>query len=248
MTALIRAELAKLATVRTPRWVLFAQVVLLSMAASGAVVSGALPAERLAEESGLRTLLAHGGVVAIFSLAIGVTLSAGEFRHGTAVDTFLSEPRRERMMAAKLTAGLLAGLVAGAVVAVVTVALGVAWCAAKDVAFDWSIGWRSGVGVLLWQALYTVIGVALGAMVRAQSVAIVAAVAWLFVAETALGQLVGSIAGWLPATAAATLGYAPDDTLASALGSQAGGGLVLAGWTALAAAGALILTCRRDLA
>lgn len=244
MTGLIRAELAKLTTVRTPRWVLLAQIVLLAMAASGAVVSGALTAQRLASPDGLRLLLAHGGVVAIFSLAVGITLSAGEFRHGTVVDTFLTEPRRGRVMLAKLVAGLLAGLVGGAVVAGATLGLGVAWCAAKDVGFDWSVGWRSGVGVLLWQAFYTVLGVAVGAVVRAQAAAVVTAVAWLFVAETALGQLVGGLARWLPATAASALGNTPGDTLLS----QLAGGVVLAGWTALAAVAAVAVTARRDLA
>lgn len=243
MTGLVGAELAKLTTVRIPRWVLLAQVALLAMAGSGAVVSGALTAQRLATPSGLRLLLAHGGVVAVFSLAVGITLSAGEFRHGTVVDTFLTEPRRGRVMVAKLVAGLVAGLVGGAVVSAATLGLGVAWCTAKGVTFDWSVGWRSGVGVLLWQALYTVLGVAVGAMIRAQAAAVVAAVAWLFVAETALGQLVGPLARWLPATAASALGNTPGDTLVS----QVTGGAVLAGWTALAAAGAVVLTARRDL-
>ncbi len=244
MNALIEAELIKLSTVRTPRWVLLAQVLLLAAAASGAVVSGGLSAGQLATPEGLRMFLSHGGVVAIFSLAVGITLSAGEYRHGTVVDTFLTEPRRPRIVAAKLVAGLTAGLVAGLVVAAVTVGLGVAWCAAKDVPFDWSVGWRSAVGVLLWQVLYTALGTALGMMITAQSAAVVAAVAWLFVAETALGQLVGSLARWLPATAASALGNAPGEDMLS----QVGGGLVLTAWTAVAAAGALALTVRRNLA
>lgn len=244
MTALIRSELAKLATLRTPRWVLLAQVALLAMAASGAVVSGALTASKLATGDGLRQLLEHGGVVAIMSLAVGITLSAGEFRHGTVVDTFLTEPRRERVVAAKLAAGALAGLVVGVVVAGATLAIGAAWCSAKGVDMNWSIGWRSGVGVVLWQALYLVIGVAIGAIVRAQAAAVVAAVAWLSVAEAALSQLVSPVGRWLPATAATALGYAPDDRLLS----QLGGGLVLAGWTALAGLVAVVVTTRRDVA
>lgn len=243
MTGLVRAELAKLTTVRTPRWVLLAQVVLLSMAASGAVVSGALGADELARPDGLRRLLEHGGVVAVLSLAVGITLSAGEYRHGTVVDTFLTEPRRARVVAAQLTAGLLAGLVAGVVVAAATLALGVAWCRAEGVGLDWSVGWRSGAGVLAWQALYTVIGVALGAVVRAQAAAVVVAVAWIFVAETAVSQLADPVGRWLPATAASALGNAPDDGLLP----QPGGGLVLVAWTAVAAAGAVALTARRDL-
>jgi ABC-2 type transport system permease protein len=244
MTALIRAEIAKFTSVRTPRWVLLAQVVLLAMAASGAVVSGGLPARKLATVEGQRLLLEHGGIVAILSLAVGITLSAGEFRHGTVIDTFLTEPRRERVIAAKLAAGGLAGLVVGGIVAASTVGIAAAWCAAKDVGLDWSVVWRSAIGITFWQALYTVIGVALGAMIRAQSAAVVAAITWLFVAETAVAQLLSSVGRWLPATAAKALGNAPD----AGLLSQLGGGLVLAGWTAVAMLGAFALTRLRDLA
>lgn len=244
MNALIRSEILKLTSVRTPRWVLVGQIALLALAASGAVVSGVLDPANLAGGEGLRRLLEHGGVVAIMSLAVGITLSAGEFRHGTVIDTYLTEPRRERVIAAELAAGAVAGLVIGVVVAAATVGIAAAWCAAKDVSMDWSIAGHSAAGIVGWQALYTVIGIALGAMIRSQAAAVVVAVAWLFVAETALGQLVGSVGRWLPATAAAALGNAPD---AGLLG-QVGGGLVLTGWTAVAAAGAVVLTTRRDLA
>lgn len=243
MMALIRAEFIKLGSVRSPRWVPLAQIVLFSMAASGAVVSGALPAKDLATSDGLRLLLSHGGVGAILSLCVGITISAGEFRHGTALDTYLSEPRRERIVLAKLAAAGLAGIALGVVVAAATVGVGLAWCEAKDVRMDWSVAGRCAVGMVLWQALYTVIGVALGAMVRAQTVAIVVAVAWLFIAESALAQLVSTIARWLPATAASALGNAPGDWLLP----QVGGGLVLAGWTLVAAVGAVVLTRQRDL-
>lgn len=244
MRRLVAAELAKLATVRTPRWVLLAQVLLLAMAASGAVVSGALSAERMATADGMRTFLAHGGVVAILSLCVGVTLSAGEYRHGTVVDTFLTTPRRGRVVTAKLVAGGIAGLVAGVLVAASVVVLAVAWYGAKGVGLDWAVVARSAAGVVLWQVLYTMLGVALGAVIRSQVAAFVVAVAWLFVAETALSQLLASVGRWLPATAASALGNAPGDGYLP----QAGGGLVLAAWVALAGLVAVALTRRRDVA
>lgn len=244
MNRLIKAELVKLVTVRTPRWVLLAQSLLLAMAASGAVVSGALAAEVMATEQGMRTFLAHGGVVAILSLAVGVTMSAGEFRHGTNVDTFLTTPRRGAVVLAKLGAGALAGLVAGIVVAVVVLLLALAWYGTKDVALDAVVVARSLAGVILWQVLYTVLGVALGAVVRAQTAAVVTAVVWLFVAETALSQLLTSVGRWLPATAAAALGYAPGEGYLP----QIGAGFVLVGWTTLAGAAAVLTTRRRDVA
>jgi len=236
MNRLIRAELTKLTTVRAPRWVLLAQVVLLAMAASGAVVSGTLSAERMATSEGMRTFLAHGGVV-------GITMSAGEFRHGTVVDTFLTTPRRGLVVVAKLVAGALAGLVAGLVVVATVVLLAVIWYGAKGVTLDWHIVVRSTLGVLVWQILYTVLGVALGAVVRAQAAAVVAAVAWLFVAETAMAQLLTSVGRWLPATAASALGNAPGKGYLP----QVGAGLVLAGWTALAGLLAVEFTRRRDV-
>ncbi len=244
MTALIRSELLKLFTVRAPRWIVLAQIPLFAMAASGAIVSGAISTHDLATEDGQRLLLSHGGVGAILSLCLGITLSAGEFRHGTVVDTFLSEPRRDRVIAAKLTAAGMVGLAIGVIIAAATLVVGLIWCVAKDVTLDWSVAGRSAIGIVAWQALFTVIGAALGAMIRAQGAAIAASVAWLFIAETALGQLISSIARWLPASAASATGNAPADWLLP----QACGGLVLLGWTLAAAAGAVFLTRRRDLA
>ena len=244
MIPLIRSEILKLTSVRAPWWTAAAQVPLFAMAASGAVVSGALTAEDLATEAGLRLLLSHGGVGAILSLCVGVLLGAGEFRHGTVLDTFLSEPRRERVVAAKLAVAGIAGVVIGVVMAVATVGVGLAWCTAKDVTMDWSVASRSALGIVAWQALFTVLGVALGAMLRSQAVAVTTAVVWFFIAETALAQLMSTVARWLPANAASALGYASSDGLLS----QTGGGLVLLGWTLAAALGAVVLTRRRDLA
>lgn len=244
MIALIRSELMKLTSVRTPRWMVPAQILLFAMAASGAVVSGALSVQDLATGDGQRLLLAHGGVVAILSLCVGITMSAGEFRHGTVLDTYLSEPRQERVVLAKLAAAGLAGLVVGVLLAAATVGVGLAWCAARGVALDWSIAGRSAIGIVVWQALYTVIGVALGAMIRAQAAAIVVAVVWLFIVESALSGLISSVGRWLPAAAASALGNAP----AGWLLPQIGGGLVLAGWTLAAALGSIVLTRHRDLA
>jgi len=89
-----------------------------------------------------------------------------------------------------------------------------------------------------------VIGVAVGSLIRAQAAAIVTAVVWIFVAETALSGLVVSLGRWLPATAARTLGNAPD----AGLLPQLGAGVVLLGWAAVAAVGAAAVTMRRDVA
>ena len=244
--SLVASELIKLTSTRAARWILIAAAGLSALAISGAVFSGGVSLTELSTDAGLRTVLEHGGMASIMPLILGILISAGEYRHGTAVDTFLTEPRRARVVATKLLTGALVGVVAGLVCAIVTATTASAWYAAKDVPLDLGSTpvLRSLVGIVLWQALYTVIGVAVGSLIRGQAVAIVSVVVWMFVAETAVSELLVSLGRWLPATAARTLGNAPD----AGLLPQVGAGAVLLGWAALAAVGAVVATARRDVA
>ena len=242
---LLRAELAKLTSTRTAGWLVLSAAALSALAVSGIVAGGAVTQDALATETGLRTVLAHGGMAAILPLILGILISAGEYRHGTVVDTFLTEPRRDRVVGAKLAVGAGVGLVVGVLDAAVTAATAAAWYSAKDVGLDLGseVAVRSMVGIVVWTMLYGAIGVAVGAMIRTPPAAIVAVVVWLFIAETAVAGLLVDVGRWLPATAASALGNAALD---GAL-SQVGGGVVLLGWTALAAAGAFAATARRDV-
>lgn len=239
------AELLKLTTTRAARWILVSVALLAALAISGIVASGAVPQDQLSTDTGLRTVLTHGGLSALLSLILGILISAGEYQHGTVVDTFLTEPRRGRVIGAKLLAGALVGVVAGIACAATTATTVSAWYAAKDVPLDLgsTVVVRSLVGIVLWQLLYTVIGVAVGALIRGQAVAIISVAVWLLVVETAIAGLVVSLGRWLPATAASTLGNAPG----AGLLPQAGAGVVLLGWAAVATVGAVVATARRDV-
>jgi len=243
---LAHSELAKLLSTRTIRWVIAAELVLIALAESGAVESGALSSTKLATAAGMRALLVHGGLAAVMSLIIGVTISAGEYRHGTIADTFLSTPRRTPVLLAKFWIAAIAGLVAGVLSSVAALTTALIWYSVKGISYGASDGTvvRALVGVTAWHLLYAVIGVALGALIRAQSAAIVAAVVWIFIAETAVAGLAVSLGRWLPATAARGLGYDSSNGLLP----QAGGGVVLALWTAAFGVGAVIVTLRRDVA
>ena len=239
----LRAELLKLRSVRSSLWLLTSGAGLSALALSGSVASGVVP--DLASDEGLRIVLQHGGVGAILPLILGILISAGEYRHGTVVDTFLTEPRRTRVVVAKLVTGGILGLVAGLITCVTTALAATAWYAAKDVDLDLTsdVAVRSLVGVALWTLLYAALGVAIGAIIRTPPTAIVLAVVWLFIVESALAGLVVDLGRWLPGTAAGALGNAP----AYGLLSQGVGGLVLLGWTAVAAAAAVVATRRRDV-
>ena len=73
------------------------------------MASGTISKAKLATTDGTRTLLEHGGLAAIMTLVLGVTISASEYRHHTITDTFLSTPRRSPALAAKYTVAAAAG-------------------------------------------------------------------------------------------------------------------------------------------
>ncbi|GEN80468.1 hypothetical protein [Actinotalea fermentans] len=244
---LVAAELRKLASTRAPRWVAASAVGMTVLALSGAVASGGIPEDRLRTLDGLRQVLGHGGLAAILALVLGVLATASEHRHGTVVDTLLSEPRRGRVLGAKAVTLAAVGTALGVVVAVAAWLGTTAWYAGTDIDLPATLGdatvLRTLAGIVAWNALYAVLGVALGTIIRTPAGAIVTAILWLYVLETAVAGLLPDVAKWLPAMAALALGNAPDGDL---LG-QGAAGLVLVGWTVIGVAGAYIASTRRDV-
>lgn len=244
---LVAGELRKLTSTRAPRWVAASAVGMTVLALSGAVASGGIPEDRLRTLDGLRQVLGHGGLAAILALVLGVLATASEVRHGTVVDTLLSEPRRGRVLAAKAATLAVIGAALGVVVAAAAWLGTTAWYAGKGLDLPATLGdgtvLRTLAGIVAWNALYAVLGVALGTIIRTPAGAIVTAILWLYVLETAVAGLLPDVAKWLPAMAALALGNAPDGDLLA----QGAAGLVLVGWTTVGIAGAYVASTRRDV-
>src|SRR6266702_4790938 len=213
---LIRSEFRKLTSLRSPRLLLAAGPLIVAAGITGLVESGG----NVHDPATQRTALAHIGLAAILTLIFGILAVAGEYRHGTITDTFLSSPERGRVITAKLAVYALVGAVAGLVSAVVAVAVNLAFAA---------------------------IGVGLGALVRNVVAAVAAALAWIALIEGIAGQLLGSgLARWMPFSASEALGGT--SMLGSArLLPQWGGALVLLGYAAAFAVAAAVTTLNRDV-
>jgi len=241
----MRSEYRKLSTVRGP-WLLLAAGPLLVVAGiTGLVQSGsnvhdpALPTKALA----------HVAVAALFTLIFGILAVAGEYRHGTVTDTFLSFPARNRVFVAKLAAYGTVGGAAGLVSSAVAVGVTAAWWAAKGGSFHLlaADSWRTLGGGVAVNIAFAAIGVALGALVRNLAAAIAATLAWIAVIEGIAGQLLGAaLARWLPFNASEALGRA-NVTGTTKLLPQWAGGLLLAGYAAAFAVAAVVATLRRDV-
>jgi len=242
---LIRSEFRKLTSLRSPRLLLAAGPLIVAAGITGLVESGG----NVHDPATQRTALAHIGLAAILTLIFGILAVAGEYRHGTITDTFLSSPERGRVITAKLAVYALVGAVAGLVSAVVAVAVTAAWWAAKGSTFELSTGdtWRIVAGGVAVNLAFAAIGVGLGALVRNVVAAVAAALAWIALIEGIAGQLLGSgLARWMPFSASEALGGT------SMLGSarllpQWGGALVLLGYAAAFAVAAAVTTLNRDV-
>jgi ABC-2 type transport system permease protein len=240
----IRSEFRKLSTVRSP-WLLLAAGPLLVVAGvTGLVQSGGDVHDPAIQAKAL----AHVALAALFTLILGVFAVAGEYRHGTVTDTFLSTPGRGRVVAAKLAVYGAAGAVAGLVSAAVAVVVTAAWWAARGGSFHLSAGsLRILAGGVAVNIAFAAIGVGVGALLRNLALAIAAVLAWIALVEGMAGQLAGAgLARWLPFSASEALGRVTMIGPARPL-PQWGGGLVLAGYAIAFAAAAMVTTLRRDV-
>jgi ABC-2 type transport system permease protein len=242
---MIRSEFLKLGTIRGPWLLLAAGPVLVVAGVTGLVQSGG----NLRDPAVQSKALSHVALAALFTLIFGILAVAGEYRHGTVTDTFLSFPDRGRVVAAKLAVYGLVGAVAGLVSAAVALAVTAAWWAAKGGSFYLSAAgsWRTLIGGVAVNVAFAAIGVGVGALVRNLAAAIAAALAWIALVEGITGQLLGAgLARWLPFYASEALGRA-DMTGTAKLLPQGGAGLMLAGYAALFAIAAVVTTLRRDV-
>jgi ABC-2 type transport system permease protein len=242
---LIRSEFRKLTTVRG-LWLLLAAGPLIVVAGiSGLVAQGG----DVHDPALQGRAYAHVGLAAICTLIFGVLAVAGEYRHGTIADTYLSSPRRHRVVAAKLAVYGLTGAAAGLVSALTAIAVTAAWWAALGgtVRLSAAGAWSALGGGVAASLAFAAIGVGIGSLLRNPAAAIAAALAWIALIEGIAGQLAGpAVARWLPLAASESLDRASLTGTAGLL-PQWGGGLVLLGYAGAFAAAALITTLKRDV-
>lgn len=245
MNTLIRTEVLKLRTVRSPWLLLVASPLLVIAGISGAVNSSKDPLDASLQSQAL----AHVGLTSIFTLVFGILVIAGEYRHKTITDTYLSTPARGRIIAAKLFVSAVLGLASGVVSTLVGLGVAAAWWQGKGATFAWSSSamWTTIGGGVLWNAAFAAVGVGIGALVRSLVGAIALALAWIALVEGIVGQLVGNLARWLPFNAGQALGAATKPMISDDLLPRWGGGVVLAVYTLLFAVLAVVTSVRRDV-
>jgi ABC-2 type transport system permease protein len=245
MNSLIRTEVLKLRTVRSPWLLLAAAPLLVAAGISGLVLSGGKPLDAAAQSGAL----AHVGLASLFTLVFGILAVAGEYRNSTITDTYLSAPARGRVIGAKLVVYAVLAALTGILSSLVGLGVAAAWWAEKGVSFDWAgqTMWSTMGGGIAWNAAFAAIGVGVGAWIRSLVGATAVALAWVALVEGIVGQLIGGLARWLPFNAGQALGAGAKAMTTAHLLPRWGGGVVLALYTALFAVIAVSTSMRRDV-
>jgi ABC-2 type transport system permease protein len=251
MRALVQAEVLKLRT-RTAAWLLLAT---LAMDALTIVVivpkADDLDAPVSLHDPGLLAATVGTGFdwPAVLVVLLGALAFTQEFRYGTVTSTYLVEPRRARVLVAKLLTLAIVSVMITIATLALTVPLGIAIIRSRDGAATLSTQfWQTVAAGLVVMVAYSVIGVAIGVLLRNQIIAAVGVLVWMTAIEWTVIPNFPAAGRWMPTGATSSfMQLAPSLGLDGKLLSASAGGLVLLGYTALAVTLAVRLTPRRDV-
>ena len=250
MTRLVRAEWTKLFTTKVWIGLVLGACVLVAgfsilLTAFAGNPEGGLPP--VGSEVYEQLAFATAANVVVLFMILGIIGMTQEYRHRTATPTFLTAPRRWRVVVAKLVAYALAAVpFASAVLMVnylvVLIHAGARGAAPSLTGDNLRVLASSGLALVI----YAVIGVGIGALVRNQVGAIVGGLVYLFVVEPVIRQI--------PATAGAYK-WMPGGALEALTATFQGpellevwqGGLLLLGYGLVAAFLGTVLAVRRDV-
>ena len=238
---LLKAEAIKLYSVRTT-WSMLGIGLLIEALFAGLYVG----LVNLDDVGPIREVQTGTGMLMVLILVLGVLMITNEFRHGTASTTFLVTPQRYPVLIAKLGAALGLGALAGLAYVAVNAGLALPLFESREGTLPaTSQIVEVYAGVVASFALLAAFGLGIGAIVRNQVGAIIAALAFFFILSTLPELIPGDIGDYFPAQAVGSLHGLPEAT-ESGLG-QVAGGLVLAAWSGALVLLGTLLTARRDL-
>lgn len=249
MRRLAKAELLKPRTTRATVTLLASMVALILLLILLHVFS--LSTAHLSNADGQLKVVGWGTTVgALFAALLGATSITAEIRHGTIRPTFLGTPRRERVIYAKLLATAVMGIGVGLLAEGLAAGIEAAGLALRGIGIHLTAGdyLQLLVGGAVAAALFAAIGLGVGGLVRQQVGAIAGLTIWLILIETTLIGNVPSAGKFAPGAAAGAVAGAIQTQSISNLVAPGMGALLLLLYAAIAAAAAITLINRRDVA
>jgi ABC-2 type transport system permease protein len=247
MRRLISLEILKLRT--TPALLISTSIVVVLTVASvisNILLAGRSGAPRLGTVDNVAKVLSVAAVSTVVAMTVGIVVLAGEYRTRTIIGTYLGEPRRGRVLLAKLVTVIGFGAALGAFTFGLALAVATPLYAAKGIhqlPVDVPQLW---LGAILGTACYGLLGVALRALTRNTVGAIIGGLVWVFVIEVGILQpALPAVAKWLPTGAAVAITSGGSDTSHFLAPGMAA--LVLIGWTVVLSGIATRFTLSRSV-
>lgn len=250
MIRLVRAEFRKLRTTQVWFWLLMGTV----------AVSALLVVAQIAPHDGVRTaadvpdLFQSAAQADILVFVLGVLGVTTEFRYQTITPTVLQTPSRWAIITAKMIAYAVIGVGFALVSVAVQLLVALPWLASKGVHVD--LGnpdiIHALVGVFGVVALYGIVGLGVGALLRNQIVAVVVGIIFLVVLENLLLAIPVVKAAWpyTPSGATAAILHTTGSTRVTDgvhLIPTGGGVIVLLLWAFVPAILGAAFTLNRDI-
>ena len=232
---LVRVEWAKATDTRAARWLL----ALVALSTAGMMLVPVLAPTSFDQTSASYLRVAALGLSLLLPV-VPILLLTGEWSHRSVMTTFTQEPRRIRVVNAKLAASLVLGGSAAVFGGVVTAAgLGLASASGRALEADLTVG--AVLGSLLFVLLNVLAGVALGALLQSSAAAIAASFA-LPAAVAVLGTASTLVSDWIDMST----------TFTWVLESEWGGhvpqiSVSVLFWVAVPLAAGVVRTIRRDV-
>ena len=243
MIAQVRAELLKIRTTRTTIGLVLGMIALILLFT---LLTGLLThPSGLAGREDQRQLLSVSSLAGVFSALAGVLLVTSEYRFGTIRPTFLFNPVRSHVLAAKVVAGALAGTAFGVLAEAIGWAIGYAILDGRGITIVLSSGdiLLLTLGGLAGAALWGAIGAGLGAIIHNQVGAVITLLAWGLVVDNLLFSLVPSVGRFTPTRASdALMGLRVDHLV-----SPGAGAITLIAWAGALGVAGIALSIRQDI-
>jgi ABC-2 type transport system permease protein len=253
MARLVMAEFRKLLSTRMWWWILLISAAWTIMYTAIAIALNNHPGRlvpSLSGAAGQHALLATAAGIAGTLVAVMATAAvAGDYRHRTAVATFLVTPHRRRVVVAQVITFLLAGAGYALACVLVNLAVAVPWLAARGIHLSASGDGNFAVlaSIVLAAAFFGMIGAGIGATLHSQLATVAAMLLYLYVLEPLLSHIaaLGTWTPYLPGVAADSL--TQDIQNGVKLLAPWAGGLVLAAWAIAFVIAGVMTTERTDI-
>jgi hypothetical protein len=246
----LHAEFRKLITTRTGYW-----LTILSMLISilfTILISLNVDKTDSASDALQTIITTSTGFSYTFAAILGIIGLTGEYRHQTVTPTFLSVPMRSEVVGAKIICYLIWGALMGVLNLIVTVALGLPLLKHRlfvDVSLSAHGVHSTMISAIVISAIFGIIGVGVGALVRNQAAAIVILVLYLFLIENILSAIhaVQKVYTYLPGALASALTGAVNQPSGVHLLHRTPAALLLIAYGIAFALVGAVLTVRRDV-